>query len=80
VHVVPAHRLEAAGGDDGVVEGEIRPVHDGRGHVSGFAGDRGEERGGGEGDGVALVGADEVACWIGFVFAGWVAWEMVSLG
>lgn len=60
MHVVAYHALEAAGGEDRRVEGIVGPVHDGCGDVAGREGNGGEEGGRGDGDAVALVGADKV--------------------
>lgn len=43
----------------------ICAVHDGGRYA--FGGEACEERFGGEGNGVALVGADEEVCWVGLV-------------
>jgi len=65
VDVVAAHGLQAAGLQDGGVEGVVGAVDDGGGHVARLEGQGREEGGGGEGDAVALVGADEVVRWVG---------------
>jgi hypothetical protein len=69
MYVVTQHALEPAGGDDRRVEGVVGAVDDGGRDITGCDSDGGEEGDGGDGDAVALVGADEVVGRVG-VFSG----------